>query len=247
MKRTNDIPYAEDNGTLHMGDLFEPVHLNKDIAVLVIHGGGWHSMNKESITPLSILIAEAGYMVFNINYRLTNEYPWPACGDDCISAARYMLAERGYKSLIVVGASAGGHLALYTGLIMPPEKVKGIISISGISDLPLQSENPSIEKELWDMFTGGDYGKLKTASPINYVKKNSPPLLCIHSINDKLVKIEQAEFIIEKYHKAGASAKLVSFSGQGEYHGIWEDGHGEMDFEDRILMSEVKSAVLDFI
>ena len=38
-------------------------------------------------------------------------------------------------NFLIIGPSAGGHLALMTGLRLPEQKVAGIVSISGIADI----------------------------------------------------------------------------------------------------------------
>ncbi|HHV95007.1 MAG TPA: alpha/beta hydrolase [Clostridiaceae bacterium] len=148
MKRINNISYADKNGFRGLGDLFLPDNQEGAPVALVIHGGSWNAMDKTSITPLAILIAECGYAVFNINYRLLDDAPWPACGDDCIAAANFLLQavhpvikQLDHSKIVVAGASAGGHLALWTGLHLPPENVRAIISIAGPADLNYQSKN----------------------------------------------------------------------------------------------------------
>ena len=89
--------------------------------------------------------------------------------------------------------------------------------------------------------------ELAAASPVNLVKEGAPLLLCIHSVNDELVLPEQSDLILHAYGEVGARAELASFSGPGNYHGIWEDGHGEVDTDKRILVPQVKLAVREFL
>ncbi len=72
-------------------------------------------------------------------------------------------------------------------------------------------------------------------SPIYHVTADDPPVLIIHGDADKLVPIQQAETIVEKFKEAGVDAKLVVKSGAShgwsdiakdyEQFGDWFDGH----------------------
>ena len=256
MKKIENISYDQGIGNDGLGDLFLPDNAENAPACLLIHGGGWRSMTKESITPVALALVEAGYGVFSINYRLIDTAPWPACGDDCLKAAEFILnsgiaeiEQLNLEKILVVGGSAGGHLALMTGLRMPSEKVKAIMSISGISDVALWSKQYAVDKpSFWGTFAGGEVKEefLKNASPRFYVKATSPKLLCIHSTNDQLVPPEHADIMREEYDKVGNNCELITFDGPGEAHGLFEDGHGEMSLADRILVPFVKEAIIDY-
>lgn len=106
------------------GDLYLPDERNADtLPILLIHGGGWSNLDKSRFHGVAGWLCDHGFVVFNINYRLLGMAPWPACGDDCLSAADFLLHGdipelAGVKrdAIGVMGASAGGHLALMTGL-----------------------------------------------------------------------------------------------------------------------------------
>lgn len=106
-------------------------------AVVVVHGGGWIQGDKtESQTKLMAqVMAQAGYFVANINYRLTGpavstdpevvKYQVNASLQDSISdvgcAFRWVRGMSPYfkvdpNRVIVFGSSAGAHLALMNGL-----------------------------------------------------------------------------------------------------------------------------------
>ena len=256
----NDISYAPDNGFRGSGDLFLPDEPSGKPAALVIHGGGWNAMDKKSITPVSLLLVECGYAVFSVNYRLLDNAPWPACGEDCLAAAKFLLnsihptmKRLDCSSILIAGASAGGHLAMWTGLHLVPEKVRAILSIAGPSDLALYFENP----QKWEDSRKKFFGKeevteqdLLSASPVHSVRPGAPPLLCIHSTNDKLVPIEHSRRIVGRYREAGSRAFLASFPGKGDLHGIWEEQDeqgGKKDLSERVLVPQVKTAVREFL
>src|SRR5271169_142590 len=86
--------------------------------VLVIHGGGWIGGNKESmVDAFCAPFVEKGWVVANVEYRLASSAPAPAAVNDVLKAARWFQDHAADyrvdpKQILVVGASAGGHLAL---------------------------------------------------------------------------------------------------------------------------------------
>lgn len=256
MKKIVNIPYDATIGDAGLGDLFIPESSTNCPAALLIHGGAWKWMDKESITPVAIALVDAGYAVFNVNYRLIDTAPWPACGNDCLNAATFLL-NAGYPEMAhfnltkisIVGASAGGHLALMTGLQMPSDKINAIMDISGISDVNLFRKQFNIDDpSFWPTFAGGEVTEaiLKDASPRYYVTNNSPQLCCIHSTNDQLVSPEHCNIMKQAYDCAGATCETIFYDGPGKSHGLFEDGHGELALADRILVPCVKEAIINY-
>ncbi|QYY34317.1 alpha/beta hydrolase [Ruficoccus sp. ZRK36] len=253
-QRINDISFADDLGTDGKADLFLPDNPRGAPAALLIHGGGWVSMEKTSIEPIARLLAEHGYAVFNINYRLTATHPWPACGDDCIRGAKFLMdaghpamRELDLDQIDIVGGSAGGHLALMAGLRLPLQRVRSILNLSGITDVALWQTQFCLDKpEFWEKFTGGPVEEafLRDASPRYYVSDQSPPLNCIHSENDQLVTIEHADIIEQAYRAVNRPCEVFRFDGPGDKHGLFQDGAGEANLADRTLVPEVRDAIL---
>src|SRR5262249_9480924 len=86
-----------------------------------IHGGGGTGGTKESATGIPAYLA-MGMNVVNVEYRLARVAPAPAAVEDCRCALRWVIQhakEYGIDTtrLVVSGGSAGGHLALTTGML----------------------------------------------------------------------------------------------------------------------------------
>ena len=231
MKILRDIVYRpESQGVAGLGDLYVPEQPLG--AALAIHGGGWGALDRYSFAGLAEFLCYAFHqVVFNIEYRLTGEAPWPACGDDCLTAAHFLRAQllpryfpQRLPRMLVVGASSGGHLSLITGLRLPPEWVSGIISISGIGalqpDLRLHPDrylglfrtaNPTPEQ-------------LQDASPATYVTPASPRILCTHAIYDDVVPIESATDFMDAAAAKGRSVDSYFYNRRNDGHCIWIAG-----------------------
>ncbi|MEV0587343.1 alpha/beta hydrolase [Nonomuraea sp. NPDC050310] len=107
--------------------------------IFVIHGGWWSSGDKTMTNSIVRSYAELGYTVFNVNYRLSGEAPWPAQRSDVLDAIETAVkhADRwafDAKNYVVMGFSAGGHLAASVGTfgdgLLPG--LKGVVGVSPV-------------------------------------------------------------------------------------------------------------------
>lgn len=222
-----ELCYHPAAGERGLGDLYLPKQPDNAPVALTIHGGGWSAQDKSSFCGVAEFIASLGWAVFNINYRLTSIVPWPACGDDCLAAAKFLLdgkepefAGLDRRKLLICGGSAGGHLALMTGLRLPPERVAGIISISGIDEL---TSDYALHTARYCPFFGSGVTEEKKAqaNPIHYLRPNSPPVLLTHWDDDQVVPVECARRFRDRGRALGCRVDYYEYSTVDEGHGIW--------------------------
>src|SRR6185436_1806201 len=93
---------------------------SKRTAVIIIHGGGWRSGDRNLHYPLAQRLAKLGYVCFTPEYRLSTEALYPAGVYDIKSAIRWVrknAAKYGLNEdkIVVAGHSAGGELAAMMG------------------------------------------------------------------------------------------------------------------------------------
>ncbi|WP_263260586.1 alpha/beta hydrolase [Pseudomonas sp. RIT-PI-S] len=113
--------------------------------VLDIHGGGWVVGNAQMNDALNIaMVEQCSVAVVSVDYRLAVGTPIEGLMDDCLSAARWLLnpGNREFAELpvIVVGESAGGHLAAATLLRLKAwptllQRISGAVLYYGVYDL----------------------------------------------------------------------------------------------------------------
>lgn len=113
--------------------------------VLDIHGGGWVIGNAAMDDDLNAaLVATCDVAVVSVDYRLFGRTPLQGLMDDCLVAARWLLADGlpEYRDLPVffVGESAGGHLAAATLLRLKAwpallGQVAGAVLYYGVYDI----------------------------------------------------------------------------------------------------------------
>ncbi len=116
LKIVKDLAYLEDGLPEHTLDVVRPLNAEGPLPiVLYFHGGGFRILSKETHTYLVARYARAGFLVFNINYRLSPKHPFPAAIEDACAAYTWVAthAEKfggDLSRLIIAGESAGGNL-----------------------------------------------------------------------------------------------------------------------------------------
>ncbi|MGE8190322.1 alpha/beta hydrolase fold domain-containing protein [Pseudomonas sp. NPDC086278] len=113
--------------------------------VLDFHGGGWVIGNAQMNDDFNIAIVNTcNVTVVSVDYRLAVSTPIEGLMEDCLSAARWLLnddcQEFAGLPVIVVGESAGAHLAAATLLALKQwpgllQRVSGALLYYGVYDL----------------------------------------------------------------------------------------------------------------
>ena len=225
-----DVPYASVNGTeLHL-DVYEPAGRGTGTrpAVVLIHGGGWASLDKRTMRGMGQFLARAGYVAFSVDYRLVqgDQNSWPAQHDDVQRAVRWARANAAQygvnpERIGAFGHSAGAQLAALLGmedtrdnsdaaLAKYSSKVQAVVDVSGPSDFTREHES---EAEFLTDFFGAPYSvnpeAWRGASPVYHVSKDDAPFLIVHGTEDQAVPISQAQELFDKLQAAGVPVSFV--------------------------------------
>ena len=125
VKVTSDVPYCTDSPSQVL-DIAEPVNFGSEglrPAIVIIHGGGWSAGSKSDPVYRNLLMDYAlqGYVTVSVEYRFTQEAPFPACIQDVKCAVRWLKAHAkelrvDTERIGVTGHSAGAHLSLMVGV-----------------------------------------------------------------------------------------------------------------------------------
>ncbi|MBG7609101.1 MAG: alpha/beta hydrolase [Verrucomicrobia bacterium] len=199
-------------------DTYKPSSQKPTPAVLLIHGGGWNDKERRSdMARIAKALAKRGYFVMNTTYRLTPDWKFPAQAEDMEEALRYMRRNStelniAPERIATFGYSAGGHLAALAGL-NPKNKVKTIVAGGAPSDLSFWPNG-----KLTGLLLGGPLdGKEKIyreASPVTYVKKDSPPIFIYHGTKDTLVPVEHPKAFISALEEHGVDHEVYWIEGR---------------------------------
>src|SRR5262245_48229890 len=95
-KVEKNVEFSRPNGKPLQLDVFLPALPEGQArpAVVLVHGGGWIYGDKKGMRRTAELTATAGFVTFNINYRLASgpNTTWPAQLDDVQRAVRWVRA-----------------------------------------------------------------------------------------------------------------------------------------------------------
>ncbi len=227
----NMINIAYGSDSLHRMDIFLPANRSADHtkSIVLIHGGGWSGGSRSEFNPYIDTIKQKlpGYAIFNLSYRLINgRNLFPVPEEDIKSAMDHIVENSedygiSKNDLVLLGFSAGGHLALLHSYKNDDPKIKAVISFFGPTDLETMYRepwHPYVPLAL-QMVTGttpsANSDIYKTSSPINYVDSNSPPTLLIHGTQDKVVDISQSRSLQKKLQQEGVGHELLEHKGLG--------------------------------
>ncbi len=200
--------------------------------IIFMHGGFWAAGTKEASLMSLMPWFEMGWNVVNVEYRLARVALAPAAVEDCLCALRYIAAQaRTYNidvnRLVVTGESAGGHLALTTGMIpesagldrecagTPLPKVAAIINWYGITDVGDVIDGPH-RANLAAQWLGSSPNRDEVAhrvSPLTYVRAGLPPIMTIHGDSDPLVPYQHAVRLHEALSKVNVPNQLMTIPG----------------------------------
>jgi acetyl esterase/lipase len=230
--------------------------------VLFFHGGGWTGGSKDAGLLAALPYAEMGYAVVNVAYRLAGVSLAPAAVEDARCALRWVYRNAKQYNfdlarLVLTGQSAGGHLALITGMLTEDAgldlgcpgdrgagpvntdrlKVAAIVNWYGITDVREMLGGPN-RRAYAVMWLGGQPNRDQIAtqvSPLTHVRPGLPPVLTIHGDADPTVPYTQATRLHEALQKAGVTSQLVT---------VPKGGHGGFTIDENV---RIYTAIRSFL
>lgn len=246
-----DVPYGKDPA--QMADLYlqgtwvgEPTYFERTPeprpTLLFIHGGGWVGGDKTGQDPWFLPFVQKGWHVVNMTYRL-GPGTAPDAVDDALCALKWVVDNAGDygfdpSRIVVSGGSAGGHLALVTGILGSREghscypggnfRVGAVVNWFGITNI--ETVDAYLAEAMPDFnyarsWAGGESRIADLSSrysPVLIVDKGAPPVLTIHGEEDTVVPHEQALFFHLRLEELGNIHELRSMPG-GTHGGFTEE------------------------
>jgi acetyl esterase/lipase len=222
---------------LHL-DLFSPREKTHALypGVILIHGGGWRSGNRQMEWPMAQHLAAHGYVTATVEYRLSIEVKYPAGVYDLKGAIRWMRTNAAKynidpKKIAVYGCSAGGTLAAFLGTTGDMKQFEGsaghaesssvvqaVVDVDGVLDFtnPAESakdddpQKPSAGKSWFGASYKENPDIWKEASPINYVNAKTAPILFVNSSLERFHA--GRDEMIGQLNKLGISSEVHTIS-----------------------------------
>jgi acetyl esterase/lipase len=226
-------------GPLHLYRFAPPGSATKArrAAVMWIHGGGWTAGSADAFFPHARYFASRGAVGFSLQYRLAS----PAgtglaeCVADCRAAVGFLRSHADEldidpQKIVVLGDSAGGHLAAALALDIGRE-ADADGATSAVPDAAvLYNPITDLTDPAWSRFavggaaiakgaapvtrpTDAQAAKARALSPVHGVRPKSPPVLVLHGTADHIVAVEQSRIFVAAMRSAGNDCTLEEFGG----------------------------------
>lgn len=237
-KDYEEVEYKNTNGVPLTLDIFNAKKevKNGSPVIIYVHGGSWVYGNKEipdAISPLLDAFREEGYVIISTSYELMsgkeNFYKQISDVKDTIRWVHKYKDEYNFNEnkIGIIGASSGAHLSLMAAysnnndfiddeeLKDYPSTVKYLIDFFGPTDLNTLDMN-NVNWDLEQIINSvGEYREdiLNKYSPINYVDKEEPNTLIIHSRKDSIVPYENAEILYNELINNKNKASIITLEG----------------------------------
>lgn len=223
--------------------------------LLFFHGGSWVGGDTRFDPPFGnfpgvlAALAAHGYVVASADYRLSGEAHFPAALMDVKTAIRFLRSHAKEFNLddahiATWGASAGGYLAVMTGLTcgvaslepppptgpqaqsagpQPSDCVQAVVDWSGF--LVLEHMFTDIGKPMPETSQEGAFlgcepnicspDVLRAANPMTYVTDKAPPFLIQHGDADVILAAKQPQDLNNALRAKSVPAEFVVYHGVG--------------------------------
>ncbi|MGI9825050.1 alpha/beta hydrolase fold domain-containing protein [Agromyces sp. Marseille-Q5079] len=223
--------------------------------IVFVHGGGWRTGTRHEFGPdvdrAFERIADAGFAVASVEYRLSGEAVFPAQVDDVAAAVRWVATEGERVGLdparvVLWGESAGAALAALAVLradaaTRAHPATRGVIDWYGPTDLPAlgvdlgRLDDPDCAEGRW--LGGTIAGSPEAAVAASAARQVAPavaaglalpPFLIAHGTADASVPPAQGALLAAELRRAGGEVQFDLVDGAG-HRFVGESGSPAVD------------------
>jgi acetyl esterase/lipase len=238
-------------------DLYrQPAVTTPQPLVMFIHGGAWSFANPRvgaafrNFPSILAALAERGYVVASIEYRLSGEARFPAQSEDVAAALGYLRSNAARLGIdpariALWGMSAGAHLAAMNAVTCERAAcVQGFVGWFGVYDLQaLVADTEGDTMGLEFLGCGSQPCSpeiLAAASPRLHVKSGAPPTLLLDCELDDAKFAQRSREFAQRLREAGNVADAIALP--GVKHGFI----GADDEATRRALQQALAATFDF-
>jgi acetyl esterase/lipase len=221
---TSGIPFATPADVPLTLDVYRPRQTGLYPGMVVIHGGAWRSGGTQDNNAFNRYLAAQGYTVVAISYRLAPTHRFPAQLDDVQTALQFIRQhaaeyELDPERLVLMGRSAGAHLAMLAAYQPDAPKLRAVVNYYGPVNLErgyydLPNPDPIDARAVLESFIGGappDFPtQYQAASPWYAVRPNLPPTLLIYGDRDHVVQSKFGQQLTERLRSQGNVALFLN-------------------------------------
>lgn len=180
--------------------------------VIFIHGGCWlNAFDIKHTYPFATALSQEGYPVWSLEYRRIGDEGggWPGTYQDIVAGIRAAKDLGSYgvdaSSVIIMGHSAGGHLAVLASTELEElesNAVKGVVGLAAITNIQQYAEGKNSCQTATPALFGGTYEEKQPAYDAanlaaKFHSKDKKPLVpktyLLHGDKDAIVPISHAK------------------------------------------------------
>ena len=218
------------DGRTIRGFLYEPLPPGPHPTVAFVHGGP-DGQSKDEFSAQKQALAQAGFVVVDVNYRGSTGYgqaftdldnhDWGGGDRKDIRMALERLAKEGIVDLQrvgIMGGSFGGYLTLMA-LCLDSDLYRAGVDMYGMPDLVLDYE---MTKDRYADWYAVEMGSPEThralfisRSPMSLLDKLVAPLMVLHGDNDSDVPKAQSDALVTALRNAGRPPEYVVYPNEG--------------------------------
>jgi len=234
------VAYGDDSS--QYGELRVPPGPGPHPVVVLVHGGCFKAAyaTTRDLAPMGDALKDQGIATWNIEYRRVGQPGggWPGTYLDVGRAVDHLRALAGEHALelgrvIVVGHSAGGHLAMWTAArarvpvgsplhAADPLAVRGVINLAG--PLDLTANIPGYQALCRDTVVTALLGGTPAAVPERYAQASAirllplgVPQVLVWGEHEDFVPRPLAEAYVDAARQAGDPVRLIVIPGVGHF------------------------------
>jgi acetyl esterase/lipase len=235
-----NVQFGVHDGDVLTGDYYAPPGAGPYPTLIALHGGFWKRGTAEAYQYWGPYLAQHGYVLFSINYRLVEgtRNRCPAAVHDTCAAVQFLRSEAAAfkvdpKRVGCIGDSAGAHLASLVALACAAyssdpyagssTKIKVVIGVYGAYDLLAQWKHDQVARprdQVTEIWLGKSPMESKQmfyeASPLTYttIDNNQTAFLIVWGTEDDIVDPHsQSEVFLTALKQAGFFVRTVIVPG----------------------------------
>jgi acetyl esterase/lipase len=231
-----DLPYGGGPARNLCVDVYLPAGAEMHPALLCLHGGAWLRGSKSQYKSWAPWLAERGYAVVAVDYRLSTQISpaWPGVWEDIRRALDWLVTNASSMNvdparLGTIGDSVGGHMAAMLSLDRTTaERIRAMVGVYGIYDLPdwwRVTQPPNRSDDPVKRLMGKSYPEAKadyeSFSPLHRLQNlpGSPnaAYLIIHGDQDMIVHHDQSDRLIGALRDKKAKVEAMPIPGSGHH------------------------------
>ncbi|MDE7221339.1 MAG: alpha/beta hydrolase [Oscillospiraceae bacterium] len=209
------ITYAPDNFPELGANRLRP-------ALIICPGGGYHFLTDREGEPVALRFAGLGCAAFLLKYHVAPRARWPVPQRQLLSAVAYVRDHwQRYHidphAVVVMGFSAGGHLAGSAGLMWNKQEIyrplrrrPAVFRPDGaVLCYPVVTSGPAAHRGSMENLLGERYEELlELVSLERRVTRQAPPFFIWHTVDDTCVPVENSLLLDKALRARGVESEL---------------------------------------